>query len=95
MNQTILEGEEAYFPCVTKSPDTRVQWFKDGVILGEYLDLSHRSRITPNGSLVINPTAMGDLGEYKCEAINTNMETQSARAFLNVQCEYYRRLNFR
>ncbi|XP_044733177.1 protein borderless isoform X2 [Chrysoperla carnea] len=85
MNITILEGEEAYFPCITKNMDTKVSWFKDGVPLNEYLDLSHRSWQSDNGSLIINPTAMGDLGEYRCEAINENGESQSARAYLNVQ----------
>lgn len=52
----------------------------------EINDLSHRSWINQEGTLTIRPTAMGDLGEYECEATDLDGEKQSAKAFLNVQC---------
>lgn len=86
INVTVMEGEPATFNCVLKHPDTSyVTWFKDGVPLTD-LELFHRSVVAPDGSLLINPTNMGDLGEYKCEIRDHNGDSQSANANLNVQC---------
>lgn len=87
INTTIMEGDTAFFHCVTKKPDTsHVTWFKDGLPLLELHDLSHRSFMGPDGSLSIGPTLMTDLGEYMCIVRNTEGDEQSARAFLNIQC---------
>lgn len=88
INQTVMEGDEVEFSCITKNRDTAVTWYKDSVPLTELPDISHRSRIAMDGSLTISPTAMGDLGEYQCEATNLHGESQAARAFLNVQCKF-------
>lgn len=88
VNMTVMEGDPAHFNCVVKYPDSSfVTWFKDGIPLMEFNDLFHRCSITSDGSLLINPTNMGDLGEYKCEIKDVNGDTQSAQAYLNVQCE--------
>lgn len=88
INQTIMEGKTAFFHCVTKKPDTsHVMWYKDGVPLTDMHDLVHRSLMGPDGSLSIDPTMMSDLGEYVCVVKNTEGEEQSARAYLNIQCE--------
>lgn len=88
INQTVMEGDEVEFSCITKNRDTTVAWYKDSVPLTQLLDILHRSRIAMDGSLTISPTAMGDLGEYQCEATNPYGESQAARAFLNVQCKF-------
>lgn len=87
INQTVLEGEEAQFTCALKDQRGIVSWYKDGVPVRELTDLTQRSWITKDSSLIIQPTAMSDLGEYSCEAINGEGEVQRARAFLNVQCK--------
>ncbi|KAJ3659401.1 hypothetical protein Zmor_011091 [Zophobas morio] len=85
INQTTLEGEEAKFICLVKDPDLKVIWYKDGIPLKEFQDLIKRSYITKENTLVINPTDMGDYGEYECEVTNIEGEKQTAKAFLNVQ----------
>lgn len=87
INQTVLEGEEAQFTCAPKDQNSIVSWYKDGVPVRELTDLTQRSWITKDGTFIIQPTSMSDLGEYSCEAINENGEIQRARAFLNVQCK--------
>ncbi|XP_017772996.1 PREDICTED: protein borderless isoform X2 [Nicrophorus vespilloides] len=85
INQTTMEHEEAHFSCVTKDKDTIVTWYKDGIPLNELPDILQRSWISSEGSLTIRPAAMGDLGEYECEAVTPDGEKQSAKAYLNVQ----------
>ncbi|KAH1021052.1 hypothetical protein HUJ04_010615 [Dendroctonus ponderosae] len=86
INQTVQEGEEAKFECVVKDITLiRVRWLKDGIALSAYQDLSRRSLLEKDGTLVIHPTDMGDYGEYECEATNQAGDLQKAKAFLNVQ----------
>lgn len=88
INMTVMEGDPANFNCVVKHPDSSfVSWYKDGTLLNDLHDLFHRSIVAPDGSLLINPTDMSDLGEYKCEIRDMNGDSQSAHAHLNVQCE--------
>lgn len=88
INQTIMEGQTAFFHCVMKKPDiSHVTWYKDGSPLLDLHDLSHRSFMGPDGSLSVDPTMMTDLGEYVCIVKNMEGDEQSARAFLNIQCK--------
>ena len=88
MNQTIMEGQTAFFHCVMKYPNTsETVWYKDGVLLQDIPDLIHRSRLSPQGSLSIDPTMMSDYGEYECHVRNNDDEVQTAKAFLNIQCK--------
>lgn len=88
INQTVMEGELAFFHCVTKYPDLSfANWYKDGVPLTDLYDLNQRAIIGSDGSLTISPTSMNDLGEYVCVVKSVENEAQEARAFLNVQCE--------
>jgi hypothetical protein len=87
INQTTLAGEPAHFACVSKDKDAVATWYKDGVPLGNIPDLSNRFFII-NGSLTISPTDETDPGEYTCEIKNSQGDTQTASAYLNVQCEY-------
>lgn len=89
INQTVMEGEMAYFHCVTKEPDlSYAMWYKDSMPLADLHDLSQRAVITSDGSLTINPTVMTDLGEYVCKVRSVEKEEQEARAYLNVQCRF-------
>lgn len=89
INMTVMEGDPAHFNCVMKSPDSSfVTWFKDGIPLTDLQEIFHRSTLAPDGSLLISPSSMGDLGEYRCEIRDTNGDTQEAQAYLNVQCEF-------
>ncbi|KAL9929288.1 protein borderless isoform X2 [Glossina fuscipes] len=86
INQTLMEGQTAFFHCVMKYPDTSMaSWYKDGVLLQDIPDLMRRSYMGPHGSLSIDPTMMSDYGEYECQVRNNESEIQTAKAFLNIQ----------
>lgn len=86
VNQTIMEGQTAFFHCVMKYPNSsETVWLKDGVPLQDIADLIHRSRLSPQGSLSIDPTMMSDYGEYECHVRSSEDEIQTAKAFLNIQ----------
>lgn len=88
VNQTIMEGQTAFFHCVMKHPDTSVtSWYKDEKLLQEVDGLRNRAHIGPDGSLAIDPTMMTDLGKYECKVRNNEGDLQTAEAFLNIQCE--------
>lgn len=88
VNQTVLEFESAYFHCSVKNPDTMfVTWFKDNELLSQFPDLSSRTIMGADGSLLITPTIMTDLGMYKCRVRNILGEEETAQAFLNIQCK--------
>lgn len=88
VNQTVLEYDRAFFHCSVKNPDSMfVTWFKDGQLLSAYPDLASRTIMGSDGSLLITPTIMTDLGVYECKVKNTLGEEETAHAFLNVQCE--------
>lgn len=88
MNVTVLEGERAELECLPKSPESVVAWFKDGNPLSEVPELALRSEMAPNGSLVLRQAASSDPGEYECRVHAPDDTTQSASAFLDVQCKY-------
>jgi hypothetical protein len=88
VNQTVLEYQPAYFQCSVKNTDTMfVTWFKDGQLLSDFADLSSRSVMSADGSLLITPTLMTDLGTYMCRVRNNVGEEEEAHAYLNVQCK--------
>uniref|UniRef100_A0A1A9W0H3 Ig-like domain-containing protein n=1 Tax=Glossina brevipalpis TaxID=37001 RepID=A0A1A9W0H3_9MUSC len=71
INQTLMEGQTAFFHCVMKYPDiSMASWYKDGVLLQDIPDLMRRSFMGPHGSLSIDPTMMSDYGEYECQVRN-------------------------
>ncbi|KAF5301468.1 hypothetical protein FQA39_LY02197 [Lamprigera yunnana] len=85
INQTVMEGEDVHFTCITRELGVEIRWFKDGIPISELDNIYRRSKIDNEGSLTIRSTEMGDLGEYLCEAVNYLKESQSAKAYLNVQ----------
>ncbi|CAH1646879.1 unnamed protein product [Spodoptera littoralis] len=86
MNVTVLEGERAELECLPKSPESAVEWYKDGTPLGELPELALRSERPANGSLVLRRAASTDPGEYECRVHDPAYpELQSASAFLDVQ----------
>lgn len=87
INQTVMEGDAVHFPCVTKDRTSTVTWFKDGIPLAELHELLLRALISPEGSLTLSPTRMGDLGEYACQVVGLEGDVQKTTAFLNVQCK--------
>lgn len=90
VNQTVLEYEAAFFHCSVKNPETMfVTWFKDGNLLSSYNDLTSRTKVGTDGSLLITPTLMNDLGIYECRIKNELGEEETAHAYLNVQCKFY------
>lgn len=84
-NQTATEGDSVTITCITKDKDAIVNWYKDDVILAELKELNERCSISPEGSLTINPVSMTDPGNYKCEIINNQGESQHASAYLEIQ----------
>lgn len=88
VNLTVLEYESAFFHCSVKNPETMfVTWFKDGELLSTYHDLASRTVMGADGSLLITPTIMTDLGLFECRVKNILGEEENAHAYLNVQCE--------
>lgn len=65
-----------------------VDWFKNDRPIIEYTDLSYRTTIDRDGSMIINPTIMNDLGKYECRVRTLIGDEQRVSAFLNVQCEF-------
>ena len=88
MNQTVMEGEEARFECASKDSEAKVVWLKDGVELSQAGGtIAERSRITPEGSLVIENSDISDPGMYTCQVSGKAGDSQAANAFLDVHCE--------
>lgn len=89
INTTVLEGNPAELQCVMKYPnDSNVTWFKDGRNIIDLPDLWSRARMTREGNLQIEETTMSDLGQYECLVTRYDGETQSASAYINVECGY-------
>lgn len=89
VNQTVLEHEPAFFHCSVKNPDTMfVEWFKDNKPLIEFHDLASRSVMGADGSLMISPALMTDLGEFRCKVKNLLNDEEEAKAYLNVECKF-------
>ena len=90
VNQTVMEYEPAFFHCTVKNPESMfVTWFKDSKPLIEFHDLASRSVMGADGSLLISPALMGDLGVYECRVKNILEEEENAHAYLNVQCKFF------
>lgn len=87
MNVTVLEGERAELECLPKNPSSVVEWFRDGAPLSALPELALRSERPANGSLVLRRAASSDPGEYECRVQDPDHASQSASAFLDVQCE--------
>ncbi|XP_055713087.1 protein borderless [Phlebotomus papatasi] len=87
INLTVMEGEDAFFHCTMKHPDTsKVIWRQSGILLSDLPHVNSRSKVMPDGNLLISPTTMTDIGEYFCEITDElRNEKQIARAYLNVQ----------
>lgn len=89
VNQTVIEYEQAFFHCSVKNIETMfVTWYKDGELLSKFPDLASRSVMGADGSLLITPTLMTDLGVYQCKVRNNVGEEEQVQAYLNVQCEF-------
>lgn len=92
MNATVLEGNRAELECLPKSPDYTVDWLKDGETLDVLPELAARVELAINGSLILRHTDSSDAGYYECHVrapddADVDIGTQSAAAFLDVQCK--------
>lgn len=87
MNATVLEGARAVLECLPKSQESVVEWLREGVPLADAPELAARCDRADNGSLVIRSATSTDPGEYECRVRDPAGLTQSASAFLDVQCE--------
>jgi immunoglobulin superfamily member 9B len=91
VNQTVMEYDSAFFHCTVKNPDTMfVTWYKDNELLSSHQDLSTRTVMGADGSILITPTLMSDLGVYSCRVKNILNQEEFAQAFLNVQCKFHK-----
>jgi immunoglobulin superfamily member 9B len=87
VNQTVLEYSTAFFACTVKNSETMfVSWYKDQELLSTHHDLASRIIMGADGSILISPTLMTDLGVYSCKVKNILNEEENAQAYLNVQC---------
>ncbi|XP_014247485.1 protein turtle [Cimex lectularius] len=84
-NKTNLEGEKVQFSCEAKAlpGNVTVNWWKEDTPVKQVASLETRVTIRRDGSLVINPVAAEDTGQYTCQVTNGIGEPQSASAYLN------------
>ncbi|GAB0089249.1 Protein borderless [Sergentomyia squamirostris] len=87
INLTVMEGEDAFFHCTVKYPDTSVvKWWQRGVLITTMPAVKNRVQIFKDGNMRISPTTMTDIGLYLCQIIDENRnQKQIVRAYLNVQ----------
>lgn len=85
VNKTVMEGEPVSFDCIAKDNASIVLWFQGNYNVLSIQDLKRRASVGEDGTLTINPSAMGDLGEYTCIVLTLNGDRRNASAFLNVQ----------
>lgn len=78
------------FPCEWRAmpANATVVWYRDGIPVRQIATLESRIETPSEGSLIINPLHMDDSGFYECRVSNGIGETQSAVAYLNVECKY-------
>ncbi|KAK9507862.1 hypothetical protein O3M35_007634 [Rhynocoris fuscipes] len=86
-NKTKLEGEKVQFSCEAKAlpGNVTVRWWKEGTPVKEVASLETRVTVRRDGSLVINPVAAEDTGQYTCQVSNGIGDPQSASAYLSVE----------
>lgn len=89
-NKTKLEGEKVQFTCEAKAlpGNVTVRWWKETTPVKQVASLETRVTVRRDGSLVINPVAAEDTGQYTCQVSNGIGEPQSASAYLSVECKY-------
>lgn len=80
VNVTVVEGERAELECLPKEPEAVVQWRREGAPVGA------GTEVLANGSLVVRHADSAHLGKYECVVQAPDGATQSAAAFLDVQC---------
>jgi hypothetical protein len=90
-NQTKLEGEKVQFSCEAKAlpGNVTVRWWREGTPVKQVPSLETRVTVRRDGSLVINPVAAEDTGQYTCQVSNGIGDPQSASAYLSVECKIY------
>ncbi|XP_073979151.1 immunoglobulin superfamily member turtle isoform X4 [Rhodnius prolixus] len=86
-NKTKLEGEKVQFSCEAKAlpGNVTVRWWKEGTPVKQVASLDTRVTVRRDGSLVINPVAAEDTGQYTCQVSNGIGDPQSASAYLSVE----------
>ncbi|CAB0001563.1 unnamed protein product, partial [Nesidiocoris tenuis] len=86
-NKTKLEGEKVQFTCEAKAlpGNVTVRWWKETTPVKQVASLETRVTVRRDGSLVINPVAAEDTGQYTCQVSNGIGEPQSASAYLSVE----------
>lgn len=83
-----MEYDKALFHCSVKNQESMfVTWYKDGELLSTFTDLASRTIMGADGSLLISPALMNDLGVYECRVKNMLGEEDKASAYLNIQCK--------
>jgi len=87
-NLTKVQNEKVTFPCEWRAmpSNATVVWYRDGIPVRQISSLEPRIETPSEGSLIINQVHMDDSGFYECRVTNGIGETQSAVAYLNVEC---------
>lgn len=88
-NLTKLEGDKIEFVCEAKALPSNVtyHWYQNGKDITTNSDYQTRFIVKKDGTLLINPVSAEDSGKYTCEVYNGIGTSDSASAWLNVECK--------
>lgn len=88
-NLTKLEGDKAEFVCEAKALPSNMthRWFHNGVEISQLSWLESRAAVRRDGTLQINPTSSEDSGKFTCEVFNGIGHSDTASAWLSVDCK--------
>lgn len=85
--QRAQEGEEVRLECkVTGVPHPEIRWFKDGEVLKPSKHIEIEEKGDGTQILIVHAAKTADVGEYRCEAMNT-AGTVWSDATLTVKCK--------
>lgn len=84
----VLNHTTALLPCTARGdPPPIISWEHNGVTVENSDD--GRVQILPNGSLLISPVMLADMGGYQCLANNTLGADESDVAMLMIDGGFY------
>jgi len=79
------------FPCEWRAlpSNASVVWLRDSIPVRQISSLESRIEMAADGTLSLNPVSADDSGFYECRVSNGIGETQTAVAYLNVECKLH------
>ncbi|UXI20801.1 hypothetical protein NH340_JMT06743 [Sarcoptes scabiei] len=86
-NTTVLENNRLEMSCGARGMPSNItyRWYHKGILISQLPKLAHRTKIKPDGSLVIFSAEPDDSGQLTCDATNGIGEPDTAYAYLSVE----------